>query len=276
VIQFSACVEPVKKEIMSIRVNKLIAASGLCSRRQADQYIENGWIRLIDAPTQALHPGLQVPFDSKWEFLPAAWRDIQQKVSLVLHKPVGYVSSQPNPSAKPSIQLLTNENEWKPMKSKPQQQRKTPRNLSNLAVAGRLDLNSSGLLLFTQQGALAKAVIGPNSRVEKEYLVRVRDPSSNVLHYDEIQERIHLLRQGIQDRGDFLQAVSVDVLNEQQIQFVLHAGKHHHLRRMCAAVGWHVEALKRVRIGTCVLGGLPLGKWRYLNDEELAAFLSPS
>jgi 23S rRNA pseudouridine2604 synthase len=265
---------------MSIRVNKLIAASGLCSRRQADQYIQNGWIRLVDSPTQALQPGLQVPSDTKWEFLPAAWRDIQQKVTLVLHKPVGYVSSQPNPSAKPSIQLLTNVNEWKSMKSKPQHlqhpNRKAPRNLSNLAVAGRLDLNSSGLLLFTQQGALAKAVIGPSSRVEKEYLVRVRDPSSDVLPFDQVQERIYMLRQGIHDRGDFLEAVSVQVLNEHQIQFVLRAGKHHHLRRMCAAVGWDVEALKRVRMGTCVLGGLPLGKWRYLNDEELAAFLSSS
>lgn len=271
---------------MTIRINKLIAASGLCSRRQADQYIQNGWIRLLPQDTQQqqqqqipLHPGLQLSPDTNWEFLPAAWKDIQQKVSLVLHKPVGYVSSQPvDATMKPCIQLLTHENEYQPRgrQQKQKQQtsnRKAPRNLSSLAVAGRLDLNSSGLLLFTQQGPLAKAVIGPSAAVEKEYLVRIQGLSLASLHSDQTQERIYSLQQGIHDRGDFLQAVQVQLLNEHQVQFVLHAGKHHHIRRMCAAVGWHVEALKRVRIGSCVLGGLPLGKWRYLEDAELAALL---
>ena len=169
-----------------------------------------------------------------------------------------------------------------------------PYRLSKLALAGRLDINTTGLLLFTQDGKIASQIIGPKSEIEKEYLVRLSAPNNLKFDYDyakyyiwnpekameELQEKVELLRKGIQCGDDFLVAKSVDILSSTsttaphqfqhpiQLRFVLTQGKKHHIRRMVESVQCHVQALKRVRIGSITLGSLPMGKWRYKYENE--------
>jgi 23S rRNA pseudouridine2604 synthase len=135
------------------------------------------------------------------------------------------------------------------------------------ATAGRLDINSTGLLVLTQSGRVAKTLIGPDVRVDKEYLVRVR-PSPFFDRNQSTAAVLERLRDGIRDAGELLHAVSVERVNTDQLRFVLHEGKHRHIRRMCRAVGLEVDGLKRVRIGEIVLGNLPVGQWRYLAPHE--------
>jgi 23S rRNA pseudouridine2604 synthase len=253
-----------------IRLNKLVAASGACSRREADRYLALGWIRVQGLePAETATPGTKVPPDTPFEFLPPSLQEMASAVSLVFHKPVGIVSGQPeSPQHVPAIKLLTAENRACRRRSK-QQVVSNPYRLPKLAVTGRLDAQSSGLLLFTQSGTLAQKVIGPNSAVEKEYLVRVAQTLDNGA---DTQDRLDCLLEGIHSDGDLLEATQIKIQNSNQLQVVLTGGKYHHIRRMCEAVDWEVQALKRVRIGPLRLQDLAVGKWRYLEPHEFDGF----
>ncbi len=139
-----------------------------------------------------------------------------------------------------------------------------PRHLRSLVPAGRLDIDSVGLLVLTQNGRIAKQLVGENSKVEKEYLVRVTSADGNRLSDDGLA----LLRHGLELDGVALRPAGVEWLNEDQLRFVLREGRKRQIRRMCEAVGLQVLGLKRVRIGRVVLGDLPPGQWRYLCDDE--------
>jgi 23S rRNA pseudouridine2604 synthase len=131
-----------------------------------------------------------------------------------------------------------------------------------VAPAGRLDIDSQGLIVYTQDGVLAKALIGENSPLEKEYLVRVEGRLS--------KEGLEKLNFGLELDGKPLKRAKVDWLNEDQLRFILKEGKKRQIRRMCEAVGLHVVGLKRVRIGQLMLGNLKEGQWRYLQPHEYA------
>ncbi len=139
-------------------------------------------------------------------------------------------------------------------------QRFSPSDLENLAPAGRLDIDSQGLLVLTQDGRIAKQLIGVNSKIEKEYLVRVEGSLP--------KERLALLCFGLSLDGSPLKRAEVSWLNQDQLRFVLHEGKKRQIRRMCELVNLKVTGLKRVRSGRIKLGNLPEGKWRYLRAGE--------
>lgn len=326
-----------------VRLNKLISSTGACSRREADYFMEKGWVQVAGWTNDQIRPGVKVPPGTSFTLLPEAQRELRKGVSIILHKPIGIVSSQPEQRSsraasnrestgfayQPAIQLLTPDNRASscPFRNdanyitNPRHQLKR-----KLAVAGRLDAQSSGLLLFTQSGSLARHIIGPDSNMEKEYLVRIgattqRIPPKRsidellrgerlVSHFyrksDEVeligdedgralsldvQLRIDRMLQGVYSlrpmagrRGqhgddtkpqqhqdiDLLQAKSVSVLNKQQLQVTLTQGHFHHLRRLCHAVGWSLVGLKRVRIGSIVLGDLGVGQWRRLTPKQIA------
>ena len=149
-----------------------------------------------------------------------------------------------------------------------------PRDLPGLSCCGRLDADSSGLLLWTDDHDLAQFIIGPNTPVEKEYLVRV----SGQQHYSEatLADSLALLRSGITLDGEPLRAADVSWANADQLKFVLREGRHRQIRRMCLIVGLHVEALKRVRIGKLRLASLSIGKWTPLSPANAASLLMPS
>ena len=141
--------------------------------------------------------------------------------------------------------------------------------LKGLAPCGRLDIDSIGLLVLTQDGRIAKHIIGEDSEVDKEYLVRVvygaveKDVER---HFPE--DKLALLRHGLSLDDQALLPAEVDWQNPEQLRFVLREGKKRQIRRMCEAVGLHVVGLKRIRIGKVTLGNLPVGQWRYLGANE--------
>src|SRR5215212_8375033 len=149
-----------------IRLSKLMATRGICSRREADAFIEKGLVLVDGAVINQL--GTKVSPDAEIKLSPAASKQQQQLVTILLHKPIGYVSAQPEDNYQPAIKLITRANQFGESKL-----RLRPEHMKGLAVAGRLDIDSQGLLLFTQDGRIARKIIGENGKVEKEYLVRV-------------------------------------------------------------------------------------------------------
>ena len=129
-----------------------------------------------------------------------------------------------------------------------------------LAPAGRLDIDSNGLLILTQDGRIAKKIIGENSSVDKEYLVRVTGKLSD--------KGLNLLNHGLSLDGKKLKPAKVSWQNEDQLRFILQEGKKRQIRRMCELVGLKVVGLKRIRIGNVMLGNLPPGQWRYFGAGE--------
>lgn len=199
--------------------------------------------------------GEQVESDTPIVLDPRARQRLDQQVTLLLHKPVGYVSGQPEKGYRPAATLLRPENRW----NQCTETRFSHAHVRGLAPAGRLDIDSQGLLVFTQDGRLARRLIGTQD-VEKEYLVRVE----GALGASQLQR----LRHGLELDGRPLRPAEVEWQNEDQLRFVLREGRKRQIRRMCAAVGVTVLGLKRVRIGAVRLGALPAGQWRYLRPDE--------
>ena len=236
-----------------VRLSKLMAQRGVCSRREADAFIEQGLVSVNGVVVDRL--GTKVAPDVEITLAPQAVKKQNELITIVLNKPVGYVSAQPEPGYPPAIKLITASNQFgKGIK------RLRPEHLKGLAVAGRLDIDSQGLLLFTQDGRMAKKIIGEESRVEKEYIVRVRGSLSD--------DGLRLLRDGLALDGRPLKPAHVEWINRDQLRFVLREGRTRQIRRMCDLVGLKVVGLKRVRIGKIKLGDLPEGKWRFLEADE--------
>ena len=187
-----------------------------------------------------------------------------ERVTILINKPVGYVSGQAEDGYEPAKVLVTPENHW----AKDTSSRRWSRaQLAHLVPAGRLDIDSMGLLVLTQDGRVAKTIIGETSDVDKEYIVRVGNADGTVpLRLSD--KNLALLNHGLSLDGVALLPAKVTRLNADELQFVLREGKKRQIRRMCEAVGLKVLRLKRVRIGRVRLGDLPLGAWRYLGENE--------
>lgn len=254
-----------------VRLNKHLADQGLCSRREADEWIARGWVRVNG---QSAQTGQTVTVADRVDVAPQATERQGARVTILLHKPVGYVSGLPEDGHQSAAVLVKPATRWRDDRAP---RRFEAGHTRGLAPAGRLDIDSTGLLVLTQDGRVAKALIGENSEVDKEYLVRVhwapQGPKGVGLVTQEVQkvfppERLALLRHGLSLDGQPLKPAQVDWQNPEQLRFVLREGKKRQIRRMCEQVGLHVVGLKRIRIGKVVLGNLPLGQWRYLGEHE--------
>lgn len=237
------------------RVNKWLGQSGVCSRREAEGLIERGLIS-IDG---------EVVRDSGRKILPGQTLTLADDggpaaLSVVLHKPMGIVSAQPEPGQTPAVRLLT---KAALLGDSPQ----IPDRDTRLAPLGRLDMDSRGLLILSDDGVLAKAIIGPESDLEKEYLVRVTGKIT--------PEKIARLCHGLTMDGRELKPAKVSVVQGQELRFILKEGRNRQIRRMCELVGLHVMDLVRIRIGTLRLGDLSEGRWRVLTDHERAMLINP-
>ena len=249
------------------RLNKRMAELGLCSRREADAWIEQGWVRVNG---QVASMGMQVKPADRITVDPVAQDKQQQQVTVLLHKPMGYVSGQAEDGHLPAITLIQARNHWKGDASR---LRFSPAQLRGLAPAGRLDIDSVGLLVLTQDGRVARHLIGEDSDIEKEYLVRVvwQGPQGDVAQNVQAvfpPAQLARLRHGLSLDGKPLKPAQVDWQNPEQLRFVLKEGKKRQIRRMCEQVGLKVVGLKRIRMGRVVLGQLPAGQWRYLGPHE--------
>lgn len=238
-----------------VRVSKLMSQQGLCSRREADSYIERGWVFVNGERVTEL--GTRIDPASKITLNKAAQASQLARVTILLHKPVGYVSAQAEPGYKPAVALINAESRFSGDRSR---ERFSTMHLRGLAPAGRLDIDSQGLLVLTQDGRIAKQLIGENSAIEKEYLVRVKGSLSKA--------GMALLHHGLSLDGEPLRPAQVVWQNQDQLRFVLRQGKKRQIRRMCELVGLEVVGLKRIRIGKVMLGDLPPSQWRYLRADE--------
>lgn len=245
-----------------VRVSKLLAERGFCSRREADLYIEQGLV-LVDGKvvtelgTRA-HPSQTVSLAQGAQLQQA------QRVTVILNKPVGYVSHADDDRAYPeAVTLITPDNEWQEGQravGARTQSASGRLNTRGLAPAGRLDIDSTGMLVLTQDGRIARLLIGEESPLEKEYLVRVQGQLS--------PEGLALLHHGLSLDGKALKPARVSWQNEDQLRFALREGKKRQIRRMCEQVGLKVVGLRRIRIGRIALGNLPVGQWRRLGAFE--------
>ena len=239
-----------------IRLNKWMAQLGLCSRREAETLISKGDVKVngetVSEPGHKISPGETMTLSG------AGAKALDDQLTAVLHKPVGYVSSQPEPGQTPAARLVTKSNLVGSAPSLPGRD-------TQLAPLGRLDMDSRGLLLLSQDGVLAKAVIGPRSSLDKEYLVIVKGQVT--------PQAIGKLRHGLSLDGRRLKAAKVDQVSPGRLRFVLREGRNRQIRRMCELVGLVVVDLYRVRIGPLKLDDLLEGKWRALTAEERASLI---
>ena len=237
-----------------MRLSKRMAQLGLCSRREADSYIEQGWVK-VNGQTAIL--GQKVTESDRIDLHKQAHEKQAARVTILLNKPVGYVSAQAEKGYKAAVDLITPENHWEGDDSRIQY---SDKHKFGLAPAGRLDIDSVGLLVLTQDGRIAKQLIGETSHSEKEYLVRVRGKLDD--------KGLSLLNHGLSLDGEKLRPAIVEWQNEDQLRFILKQGKKRQIRRMCELVGLRVVGLKRIRMGKVKLGKLPPGKWSYLKATE--------
>ncbi|WP_288759984.1 pseudouridine synthase [uncultured Brevundimonas sp.] len=233
-----------------VRVNKWLGQTGVCSRREAEGLIADGLVT-IDGEVVAdagrkIAPGQTLILNDRAEAALAAG------VTILLNKPVGYVSGQPEPGKTPAVRLLTPANRMGDGAA--------PARDASLPPIGRLDEDSRGLLLLSSDGVVAKAVIGPQSDLDKEYLVVVDGAVT--------EARLSRLRHGLELDGRQLKPARVTQVQGQQLRFVLKEGRNRQIRRMCDLVGLEVVDLQRVRIGPLRLSDLPEGRWRHLTADE--------
>jgi len=251
----------------TVRLNKRMAELGLCSRREADAWIEQGWVRVNG---QVAEMGMQVGSTDRITVEREAQAQQEQQVTVLLHKPMGYVSGQAEDGHEPAMVLFQARNQWSGDTTRI---RFSPAQFKGLAPAGRLDIDSVGMLVMTQDGRVARQLIGEDADMEKEYLVRVTcaGPQGDIAvsvqaHFPAAQ--MQRLRHGLSLDGKPLKPAQVEWQNPEQLRFVLKEGKKRQIRRMCEQVGLKVVGLKRIRMGRISLGALPVGQWRYLGPKE--------
>ena len=246
-----------------VRLNKRMAELGLCSRREADDWIAQGWVQVNG---QAAVLGQPVPADARIEVHRQAQQQQRQQVTILINKPVGFVSGQAEDGHQPAASLIQPGNRWRECASR---MRWGAEQLKGLAPAGRLDIDSIGLLVLTQDGRVARTLIGEDSAVDKEYLVRVSwGERTQEVQSVFPQDKLRLLQHGLSLDGQALKPAVVAWQNPEQLRFVLREGRKRQIRRMCEQVGLSVTGLKRIRIGQVTLGNLPIGQWRYLAAHE--------
>lgn len=242
-----------------LRLSKRMSELGLCSRREADEWIARGWVRVDGKVVSEL--GSKVLPSQHITVERQAAAEQSKRVTILINKPMGYVSGQAEDGYTPAVALIKPENRW-PEDPAPEQFH--PTQLRSLVPAGRLDIDSVGLLVLTQDGRIAKQLIGETTSIDKEYLVRVQYTKPGKLPDSDLKKLNH----GLWMDGKALLPAKVRWQNDDQLSFTLREGKKRQIRRMCDMVGLKVIGLKRVRIGRVKLGDLPVGQWRYLAADE--------
>ena len=241
-----------------VRINKWLGQTGVCSRREAEALIAAGMVSIdgesVTDAGRKIEPGQTLTLNDRGEAALASG------VTILIHKPLGYVSGQPEPDKIPAVRLLTEANRV--------DEGAVPAEDASLPPIGRLDEDSRGLLLLSSDGVVAKAVIGPQSHLDKEYLVRVVG--------DVTEKKLALLRRGLMLDGRILKYAKVSRMEQNRLRFILTEGRNRQIRRMCEMVDLEVTDLLRIRVGPIHLNNLPEGRWRMITPEEREALISGS
>lgn len=230
---------------MEERLQKILSAAGACSRRAAESYILAGRVS-VNGETAQLGQKADPARDVIMLDGVQVGAPEEEYLYFMLHKPVGYVTTLSDEQGRPSVADLI-------------------RDISTRVwPVGRLDQNSEGLLLLTNDGDVTHKLLHPSFRVEKEYHVWVTGS---------IERALPILRGPLKIDGQLLAPAKIDVLSDEgdkgKLRFIIHQGKKRQVRRMCAAGSLKVKRLQRVREGELLLGDLPEGKWRPLTAQEV-------
>ena len=230
---------------MRQRVQKIIAQAGLCSRRTAEEWMLCGRVTVNGT---AARPGAQADPDTDCILVDGKpLRGREENVYLMLHKPRGYVTTLSDEKGRPNAAQLVAD--------------------CGIRVypVGRLDMDSEGLLLFTNDGAFANALTHPKQEVEKVYEVWVSG------YYPGGEEKMSrpIVLDGYRIRPPKVTLLSVREA-KAKLRVTIHEGRNRQIRRMCEAAGMRCTRLKRIQEGNLLLGDLPSGHWRYLTPEEIA------
>lgn len=231
---------------MEERLQKLLSAAGVCSRRAAEGYITKGRVTVNGIPAELGQRADPEKDDIRLDGKPIS--DATEPVCLMLNKPRGYVTTLSDEKGRKTVVDLVRDCGVR------------------VYPVGRLDMDSEGLLLMTNDGALMQRLIHPSREIDKTYRVSVYGPVKGCT------ARLAALTDL---EGESIRPAQVEILRQTdqtaELSITIHEGKNRQIRRMCAACGLTVKRLRRVREHTLELGELPTGKWRYLTQEEVKA-----
>lgn len=226
-----------------MRINKYIAACGVCSRRKAEEYILSGRVRINDMVVSILSADVK---ENDEVFLDEKKIELESKyVYLMLNKPRGYVTTNNEQFGRKCTLDLIKEN-------------------VRVYPIGRLDMDTEGLLLFTNDGEFANMLTHPKNKIEKTYIVTTNTFVTN--------ENVETLKKGVDIGGYVTKEAKVKKIGEKKIKIIISEGKNRQVRKMCSAIGLEVVNLKRVQISSLKLGNLACGKYRYLTKDEIRKF----
>ena len=237
-----------------IRLSKIMADRGLCSRREADEMIRHGLVIVDDEIISKV--GTKTRPDAKIVLAPEAISARAKLTTILIKKPPGYVAAQAEKSYIDIRTLVTPKNQY----NANQNDKNKVIDRKSLHTAGRLDIDSSGLLVLTQDGAIVRKLIHPTHPISKEYIVRVNGQIT--------QSAIRLLQKGLSLDGRALRPAEVSQINRDQLHFTLREGRKRQIRRRWELVELNVKSLVRVKIGKLYLGDLPRGQWRFMRTDE--------
>ncbi len=240
------------------RVSKLLARRGVCSRREAERLIEAGEVLVDGEPV--VGQGAKASPDAVIEVTASGRSVLETAVSVALHKPVGIVSALPKDDQRDARALVTVDTVFGQCAA--ETVRRVVDAADDLAVAGRLDRASRGLLILTTDGVVARALIG-GTGLTKSYLVTTGS--------DVADSQIARLNRPMRLDDRQLLPMKVRRVGRRRLRFELVEGMKHQIRRCCGRVGLEVEDLLRDAVGPIQMGELPEGKWRHLEEGELEA-----
>src|SRR4051794_29554144 len=244
---------PTARTAGPLSLARALSKFGVCSRAEAARWIEDGRVRVggrvVRGPARRIDPRRdEVRVDGR------RVGDDTERIVLVLHKPAGYITSRGDPGGRPTVyDLLGDVGRW-------------------VFPVGRLDRDTSGLLVLTNDHRLGQALTDPEAHVPKRYHARVRDvPSAEALRA--LREGVPL-GDGTSSRPAEVRPLGASKDGSSWLEIVLTEGKNRQVRRMCAAVGHDVQELMRVAVGGLALGSLGPGEWRELAPGEVARLLA--
>jgi 23S rRNA pseudouridine2604 synthase len=221
-----------------VRLNKYISETGVCSRREADKWIEAGRVTLNG---ERAHLGLKVRAQDEVRVDGRLIGTKKRPVYIALNKPIGVICTTEGHVADNVIDLVGHSERIFPI--------------------GRLDKDSEGLILLTNDGDIVNEILRSENEHEKEYTVRVNRPITDLA--------LSMLADGVKIMGERTKPCRVERIDRESFRMILTQGLNRQIRRMCSALGYRVQALRRVRIMNIELGALHAGEWRNLTDAEV-------
>ena len=228
-----------------MRLAKYLASAGIASRRASEEIVHAGRVTIggsvVTDPARDVEPGDAVALDGR----PVA--PVHERVVYALNKPAGVVSTARDPQGRPTVVTMV-----------PQTERLYP--------VGRLDIDTTGLILLTNEGDLAHRLTHPSFEVEKTYRAVVGRPPVH-------EAALRALRDGIELEEGRTAPAGVRRVSAEILEITIHEGRKRQVKRMCEAVGHPVKRLERVAFGPLRLGDLPSGRWRKLGVSEVEALI---